>query len=154
MFKEITKNEQLEFEKERDELINVVLVGTVKRLKEISGRSGVLANNKEYADELKYREHILKRIEFIRDILNDTDVTTNIVEVGSIVTLYDTEYGDFFTCLVVEDSQEIETEHQIAKVSSDLGQVIMGKHIGDRISLDRNSVKSTVSFIIKDISRI
>lgn len=154
MFKEITKNEQLEFEKERDELINVVLVGTVKRLKEISERSGILANNKEYADELKYREHILKRIEFIGDILNDTDVTTNIVEVGSIVTLYDTEEGEVFTCLVVEDSQEIETEHQIAKVSSDLGQVIMGKHIGDRVSIDRNSVKSTFNFIIKDISRI
>jgi len=101
---------------------------------------GDLTENAEYEAAKNAQAFIegrimdLKRILSSARILDDADVPTDRVGLGSIVTVRDNEYEDEWTMTMVS-AYEADPDKERISDQSPVGQALMGKHVADKVTV-------------------
>lgn len=135
------------------------LLKTVKR-REVAERIkvaigyGDISENSEYDDAKNEQAFIEGRVitleKMLRNarIINDEEVDTNIVSIGSRVKLKDLEYGDEVEYTIVGTAESDPNENKISN-ESPVGKAILGKEKGSIV--DVNVPDGVVQYEIIDI---
>ncbi len=127
-------------EKELEYLITVKRAEVAQKLKE--ARSfGDLSENAEY-DEAKNEQGILEaRIQEMEltvsnaQVVDEAELSTDVVGVGSFVTVYDMEFEENMNLQIV-GSTEADPENNKISDESPIGIAIINKRIGDVIEVE------------------
>jgi transcription elongation factor GreA len=101
---------------------------------------GDISENSEYEDAKNEQAFIEGRVitleKMLRNarIINNDDVDTDVVSVGSIVTLKDLEYGDSVEYTIVGTAESDPFQNKISN-ESPVGKAIIGKQIGSIVDV-------------------
>lgn len=117
---------------------------------------GDLSENSEY-DEAKNDQAVLearimqleeqiKRVE----VLDENDIKTDVVSIGSSVKILDMEFGDEMTYRIVT-SLEANSEMETITDKSPVGEALLGHKVGEVV--DVNAPAGVMKFKIIEISR-
>jgi transcription elongation factor GreA len=126
-------------EEELENLKSVKRREVAERIKVAIGY-GDISENSEYEDAKNEQAFIEGRIitleKMLRNarIINDDEVDTNTVSIGSKVVLVDLEYGDEMEYSIVGTAESDPTAHKISN-ESPVGKAILGKQKGDEIEV-------------------
>ena len=126
-------------EEELENLKSVKRREVAERIKVAIGY-GDISENSEYEDAKNEQAFIEGRIitleKMLRNarIINDDEVDTNTVSIGSKVVLVDMEYGDEMEYSIVGTAESDPTAHKISN-ESPVGKAILGKQKGDEIEV-------------------
>lgn len=132
---------------------------TVKR-KEVAARIkeaisyGDISENSEYEEAKNEQAFIEGRIltleKMLRNarIITNEDVDTNVVSVGSTVTLKDIEFGDVFEYTIVGSAESNPLENKISN-ESPVGMALLGKSKGTIVEV--HAPAGTIQYEILDI---
>lgn len=132
---------------------------TVKR-KEVAARIkeaisfGDISENSEYEEAKNEQAFIEGRIitleKMLRNarIITNEDVDTNVVSVGSTVSLKDIEYGDVVEYTIVGSAESNPMENKISN-ESPVGQALLGKSKGTTVEV--HAPAGTLQYEILDI---
>ncbi|MBE3556207.1 MAG: transcription elongation factor GreA [Firmicutes bacterium] len=99
---------------------------------------GDLSENSEYEDAKNEQAFIEGRINTIENLLRnvkvvqDSEVGTDVVTVGSKVRVVDLEYGDEEEYEIVGAAESDPAEGRISN-ESPIGEALLGKHVGDEV---------------------
>ena len=117
---------------------------------------GDLSENAEY-DEAKNEEaRVHSRIAQLEELLanaiivDDAQVTTDTVSVGTIVKVYDEEYDEEDEYVIVGFTEADPSKLHIS-AESPIGAALMGGHIGDTV--EAQTPGGIVKLVIRDIKR-
>lgn len=134
---------------------------TVKR-KEVAERIkiaigyGDLSENSEYEDAKNEQAFIEGRILTIEKMLrnarviNDDDVGTDIVSIGSTVVVKDLEFDEEMTFTIVGSAESDPVENKISN-ESPVGMALLGKKRGDVVEV--NAPAGIIRYQILDIQK-
>ncbi len=117
---------------------------------------GDISENSEYEDAKNEQAFIEGRIitleKLLRNarIINNDDVDTNTVSVGSIVTLKDLEFGDLVEYNIVGTAESDPLMNKISN-ESPVGRAILGKQRGANV--DVNVPAGVIQYQIIDIKK-
>lgn len=117
---------------------------------------GDISENSEYEDAKNEQAFIEGRIitleKMLRNarIINNDDVDTNTVSVGSIVTLKDLEFGDLVEYNIVGSAESDPLQNKISN-ESPVGKAILGKQKGANV--DVNVPAGVIQYQIVDIKK-
>jgi transcription elongation factor GreA len=126
-------------EEELENLKSVKRREVAERIKVAIGY-GDISENSEYEDAKNEQAFIEGRIitleKMLRNarIINDDEVDTNTVSIGSKVVLVDMEYGDEMEYSIVGTAESDPAAHKISN-ESPVGKAILGKQKGDEIEV-------------------
>ncbi|TCZ74350.1 transcription elongation factor GreA [Paenibacillus albiflavus] len=101
---------------------------------------GDISENSEYEDAKNEQAFIEGRVitleKMLRNarIINNDDVDTDVVSVGSIVTLKDLEFGDSVEYTIVGTAESDPFQNKISN-ESPVGKAIIGKQIGSIVDV-------------------
>ncbi len=151
----VSKAGYKKLEEERDYLVTVRRSEVAQKLKEARAY-GDLSENAEY-DEAKNEQAILEsRINELENFLNnavivdDDDITTHEVSVGSIIRLKDLEL-DTIETLTIVGSTESDAENGKISDESPIGKAAIRKKVGDIIEVE--APVGTLRFEIMEITK-
>lgn len=142
-------------EAELEELKTVMRKDIAEKIK-VALSFGDLSENSEY-DEAKNDQALVEaRIAQIEamlknaKILDENEVSTEIVNVGSKVKVLDMEYKEEVTYRIVGSTEANPMNGRISD-ESPLGKVLIGKRVGDEVSVDAPA--GTIFYKILEISK-
>lgn len=102
---------------------------------------GDLSENSEY-DEIKNEQakveaQILELEETLKNvvIVSDSDISTDVVSIGSVVTIYDETYKEETQYTIVGPTEADPINGKISD-RSPIGSALMGTKVGDTVSVD------------------
>lgn len=134
---------------------------TVKR-REVAGRIklaiafGDLSENSEY-DEAKNEQAFMEgRIVTLENMLrnvrviDDEEISTDIVSIGSTVKILDIEYDETTVYTIVGSAESNPSKNKISN-ESPVGRALIGQRIGDKV--DVNVPDGVIQFKILEINR-
>ncbi|NPV26956.1 MAG: transcription elongation factor GreA [Firmicutes bacterium] len=102
---------------------------------------GDISENSEYEDAKNEQAFIEGRIltleKMLRNarVIDDSDIPTDVVSVGSTVTLKDMEYGDEFQYTIVGSAEADPTANKISN-ESPVGKAILGQPCGSIVEVN------------------
>lgn len=117
---------------------------------------GDISENSEYEDAKNEQAFIEGRIitleKMLRNarIINDDDVHTDVVSIGSTVTLKDLEFGDTVEYTIVGSAESDPVSNMISN-ESPVGKALLGKQIGSIV--DVNVPVGVIQYEILDINK-
>lgn len=117
---------------------------------------GDLSENSEY-DEAKNEQaqvearilHIESTLKIAR-VIDDSDISTDVVSIGTKVKLLDVEFEDEEEYSIVGSSEADPSKNRLS-YESPVGKAVIGKKIGDVVEVEAPAGK--IQFKILDISR-
>lgn len=115
---------------------------------------GDISENSEYEDAKNEQAFIEGRIltleKMLRNakIIDDENLGTEVVSIGSTVLLRDVEFGDKFKCTIVGSAEADPEDNKISN-ESPVGKAILGKPKGETIEV--NVPAGTLKYEIIDI---
>jgi len=127
-------------EDELDQLRTVHRKRVADRIRE-SKQFGELSDNSEFEDAKNEQAFVEGRIEELRQILasarvvENEDVLTDQVGIGSVVEVKDLETGDIWKFTIVGTFEADPSEDRISN-ESPVGQALMGKRVGEVAVID------------------
>lgn len=151
----LTPDGKRKLEDELNELKVVKRAQVVKDIAEARAH-GDLSENAEY-DEAKNEEaRVNGRIAQLEELLNkavivdEAQIRTDAVSVGTIVTVYDEEFDEEDQYVIVGFTEADPAKLHIS-AESPIGAALMGKHVGD--TAEAHTPGGVVRLLIKDIKR-
>lgn len=151
----LTPDGKRKLEDELNELKVVKRAQVVKDIAEARAH-GDLSENAEY-DEAKNEEaRVNGRIAQLEELLNkavivdEAQIRTDAVSVGTIVTVYDEEFDEEDQYVIVGFTEADPAKLHIS-AESPIGAALMGKHVGDTV--EAHTPGGVVRLLIKDIKR-
>ncbi|WP_128896569.1 transcription elongation factor GreA [Longirhabdus pacifica] len=151
----LTQDGLKKLEEELDHLKSVKRREVAERIKIAIGY-GDISENSEYEDAKNEQAFIEGKIITIEkmlsnaSIINDDEVDTDTVSVGSIVTLHDIESGDEVRYSIVGSAESDPLENKISN-ESPVGKAIIGKKKDALV--DVNAPAGVIQYKIIDINR-
>ncbi|GIP36369.1 transcription elongation factor GreA [Paenibacillus sp. J2TS4] len=142
-------------EEELENLKSVKRREVAERIKIAIGY-GDISENSEYEDAKNEQAFIEGRIitleKMLRNarIINNDEVDTDIVSIGSIVTLKDIEFNDTFEYTIVGTAESDPSQNKISN-ESPVGKAILGKQKG--ATVDVNVPAGIIQYQIIDIKK-
>jgi transcription elongation factor GreA len=136
----LTKEGLAKYEDELTELKTVKLKEVAEKLKE-AREQGDLSENAEYDAAKDEQRDIAARIEVIEKILknaeviDDSDVDTNKISIGSIVKLKDLEFDEEIEYKIVGSSEANSLKGKISN-ESPVGKALIGAKKGQTVSVE------------------
>ena len=136
----LTKEGLAKYEDELTELKTVKLKEVAEKLKE-AREQGDLSENAEYDAAKDEQRDIAARIEAIEKILknaeviDDSDVDTNKISIGSIVKLKDLEFNEEIEYKIVGSSEANSLKGKISN-ESPVGKALIGAKKGQTVSVE------------------
>lgn len=133
----VTQSGLKKLEEELQYLKSVKRAEIAERIK-VAISYGDLSENSEYEDAKNEQAFIEGRINTIENLLRnvkvvqDSEVGTDVVTVGSKVRVVDLEYGDEEEYEIVGAAESDPTEGRISN-ESPIGEALLGKHVGDEV---------------------
>lgn len=151
----VSKAGYAKLEEERDYLVTIRRSEVAQKLKE--ARSfGDLSENAEY-DEAKNEQAMLEarinEIDFLLSnavIVDDDDISTHEVGIGSVIKLKDLETGDVETLTIVGSTESDPDEGKISD-ESPIGRAAIKKKVGETFEV--SAPVGTLKFEILEISK-
>ena len=127
-------------EKELERLKTVERYAIAERIKVALG-FGDLSENSEYdeaknaqaANEIKIAE-LEEKIKYAR-IIDESEIDTEVVQVGNIVKVYDMEYDEDVEYTIV-GSTEVDLSQNKISNESPIGKALLGKKKGEKVQVD------------------
>jgi transcription elongation factor GreA len=92
----------------------------------------------------------LKRILASARVLNDEDVRTDVVSIGSTVTVRDLEFGDDWTLTLVSPYEADPDKDRISDLSP-VGKALLGHQVGEKVTVQTPG--GTTQYEIASISK-
>ncbi|MCR8645833.1 transcription elongation factor GreA [Paenibacillus sp. N1-5-1-14] len=135
----LTQSGLLKLEEELEYLKSVKRREVAERIKIAIGY-GDISENSEYEDAKNEQAFVEGRVmtleKMLRNarIINNDEVDTNVVSVGSIVTMKDMEFGDTVEYTIVGTAESDPFNNKISN-ESPVGKAIIGKQKGDRVDV-------------------
>ncbi|WP_442602064.1 transcription elongation factor GreA [Paenibacillus sp. KN14-4R] len=135
----LTQSGLKKLEEELEYLKSVKRREVAERIKVAIGY-GDISENSEYEDAKNEQAFVEGKVltleKMLRNarIINNDEVDTSKVSVGSIVTLKDMEFGDTVEYTIVGTAESDPFNSKISN-ESPVGKAIMGKQIGDRVDV-------------------
>jgi len=151
----LTQEGLKKLEEELEHLKSVKRREVAERIKIAIGY-GDISENSEYEDAKNEQAFIEGRIitleKMLRNarIINDDDVDTNTVSVGSIVTLEDLEFKDTVEYSIVGSAESDPLQNKISN-ESPVGKAILGKSKGSIVEV--NVPAGVIQYKIVDIKK-
>lgn len=151
----LTQEGLKKLEEELENLKSVKRREVAERIKIAIGY-GDISENSEYEDAKNEQAFIEGRIitleKMLRNarIINNDEVDTNIVSIGSIVTLEDMEFGDSVEYTIVGTAESDPSKNKISN-ESPVGKAILGKKKGSTV--DVNVPAGIIQYKIIDIKK-
>ncbi|WP_339060666.1 transcription elongation factor GreA [Tepidibacillus marianensis] len=142
-------------EEELDHLKTVKRREVAERIKIAIGY-GDISENSEYEDAKNEQAFIEGRIitldKMLRNarIINDADVNTDVVSIGSTVKLKDIEFDEIVEYTIVGSAESDPTANMISN-ESPVGKALLGKQIGAIV--DINVPSGVIQYEILDIKK-
>ncbi len=142
-------------EDELDHLKSVKRREVAERIKIAIGY-GDISENSEYEDAKNEQAFIEGRIitleKMLRNarIINNDDVATDVVSIGSTVHLKDLEFGDAVKYTIVGSAESDPMANKISN-ESPVGRALLGKHQGDVV--DVSVPAGTIQYEILQINK-
>ena len=151
----LTQDGLKRLEEELENLKSVKRREVAERIKIAIGY-GDISENSEYEDAKNEQAFIEGRIitleKMLRNarIINNDEIDTDTVSIGSIVTVEDVEYGDTMEFVIVGTAEADPSQNKIAN-ESPVGKAILGKKKGDIV--DVNVPAGIIKYKIVDIKK-
>jgi len=142
-------------EQELDHLKSVRRKEVAERIK-MAISYGDISENSEYDDAKNEQAFVEGRIitleKMLRNarIINDDEVDTEVVGIGSKVTLKDIEFDDIVEYTIVGSAESDPAANRISN-ESPVGRALLGKKKGDRVTV--NVPAGIIEYEILDIRR-
>ncbi len=142
-------------EQELDHLKSVRRKEVAERIK-MAISYGDISENSEYDDAKNEQAFVEGRIitleKMLRNarIINDDEVDTEVVGIGSKVTLKDIEFDDIVEYTIVGSAESDPAANRISN-ESPVGRALLGKKKGDRVTV--NVPAGVIEYEILDIRR-
>lgn len=152
----LTQDGLKKLEEELDNLKSVKRREVAERIKIAIGY-GDISENSEYEDAKNEQAFIEGRIitleKMLRNarIINNDEIDTDIVSVGSTVIVEDLEFGDKMEYTIVGTAESDPLKNKISN-ESPVGKAILGKQVGTVV--DVNVPAGVIQYKIIDIKRI
>ncbi|MGI6239595.1 MAG: transcription elongation factor GreA [Christensenellales bacterium] len=130
----LTLTDKVNLEKELQEL-HVAKQRVAEEIK-IARSHGDLSENAEYTEAKNYEARVYGRLAEVEMLLktahfvDDSSLTTDEVSVGSVVRVYDMEYGDEDTYTIVGFT-ESNPAKLFVSAESPIGKALIGARVGD-----------------------
>lgn len=143
----------------RDELTYLKTVRekeVAELIKEARG-FGDLSENSEYDEAKNEQGKLYSRIAELEEILlhvviiDESEIPSNTVTIGSHVTVVELKSGKTMPVYKVVGSQEADPMHRAISEESPFGKALMGKKEGDEVSVDAPA--GTIHYRIEKIER-
>lgn len=151
----ITSDGLRKLEEELEYLKTVKRKEVTEKIKVARGY-GDLSENSEY-DEAKNEQAFLEgRIAEIEnklkniELIDENEISTDVVSIGSIVTLYDFEFDENVTYTIVGSTEADSFENKISN-ESPVGSELIGKKVDDEFTV--NTPDGNCKYKIIDIQR-
>lgn len=151
----LTPNGRRSIEEELQQLVTVDRHEVADRIRDAKDY-GDLTENAEYEAAKNAQAFIegriidLKRILSSARILDEAEVPTDRVGLGSVVTVRDEEYDDEWTMTMVSAYEADPDKERISDLSP-VGQALMGKKVGDKVTV--RTPGGTTEYTIKAITK-
>lgn len=142
-------------EEELDQLKSVQRKEVAERIKQALS-FGDISENSEYDqaknDQAQLEERIIKLEMILRNarIIDEDEITTDIVSIGSKVLVKDLEYDEEMEYLIVGSAEADPYDGKISN-ESPLGSALLGRKKGDVVEVEVPD--GTISYEILDITR-
>lgn len=136
----ITRDGWNKINDELDELIKVKRPQIVQAIS-VAREQGDLSENAEYKAAKEEQRSIDDRIHELNvlldncEIMDDSNISNDVISLGSQVTVYDEDMDEEFVYFIVNTA---EADLSVGKISikSKLGEALLGKKAGDRIEVN------------------
>ena len=92
----------------------------------------------------------LKRILGSARILDDAEIPTDVVGLGSIITVCDEEYNEDWTVTMVSAYEADPDKDRISDISP-VGQALLGKKVGDKVTV--RTPGGTTHYTVRNITK-
>lgn len=151
----LTQDGLKRLEEELENLKSVKRREVAERIKIAIGY-GDISENSEYEDAKNEQAFIEGRIitleKMLRNarIINNDEIDTDTVGIGSIVTVEDVEFGDTMDFVIVGTAEADPSQNRISN-ESPVGKAILGKKKGDIV--DVNVPAGIIKYKIVDIKK-
>ncbi len=151
----LTQDGLKKLEDELDNLKSVKRREVAERIKIAIGY-GDISENSEYEDAKNEQAFIEGRIitleKMLRNarIINSDEIETNVVSIGSIVSLKDMEFGDVLEYTIVGTAESDPSQNKISN-ESPVGKAILGKKKGSAV--DVNVPAGVIQYKIMNIKK-
>jgi transcription elongation factor GreA len=151
----LTQDGLKRLEEELENLKSVKRREVAERIKIAIGY-GDISENSEYEDAKNEQAFIEGRIitleKMLRNarIINNDEIDTDTVSIGSIVTVEDVEFGDTMEFVIVGTAEADPSQNKISN-ESPVGKAILGKKKGDIV--DVNVPAGIIKYKIVDIKK-
>lgn len=135
----LTKEGYRKIEEEHEYLVSVRRKEVAERIKEAISY-GDISENSEFDsaknEQAELEERIIKLENMMRNatIVDEEDISLEVVNVGLTIKVKDLEYGDEMSFVIV-GSSEIDPEHLKISNESPVGSALMGRRVGDIVDV-------------------
>ena len=142
-------------EEELEELKTVRRKEVAEKIKEARGQ-GDLSENAEYdaakeeQGEIEARIALLEKMLRNADVIDDEEVSSDIISVGSRVKLYDNEFEEEVEYTIVGSAEADPMENKISN-ESPVGMGLLGHKTGDNVVIE--TPDGEISFKVLDINK-
>ena len=142
-------------EEELEELKTVRRKEVAEKIKEARGQ-GDLSENAEYdatkeeQGEIEARIALLEKMLRNAEVIDDEEVSSDIISVGSRVKLYDNEFEEEVEYTIVGSAEADPMENKISN-ESPVGMGLLGHKTGDNVVIE--TPDGEISFKVLDINK-
>jgi len=142
-------------EEELENLKTVRRKDVAEKIKEARGQ-GDLSENAEYdaakeeQAEIEARIVVLEKMLRNAEVIDDEEVSNDVIGLGSTVDLYDIEFDEIMTYTIVGSAEADPMNGRISN-ESPVGMALLGHTTGDKISID--TPDGEAAFEVKAIRR-
>ncbi len=142
-------------EEELEELKTVRRKEVAEKIKEARGQ-GDLSENAEYdaakeeQGEIEARIALLEKMLRNAEVIDDEEVSSDIISVGSKVKVYDNEFEEEVEYTIVGSAEADPMENKISN-ESPVGMGLLGHKIGDDVVIE--TPDGEISFKVLDINK-
>ncbi len=142
-------------EEELEELKTVRRKEVAEKIKEARGQ-GDLSENAEYdaakeeQGEIEARIALLEKMLRNAEVIDDEEVSSDIISVGSRVKVYDNEFEEGVEYTIVGSAEADPMENKISN-ESPVGMGLLGHKIGDNVVIE--TPDGEISFKVLDINK-
>ena len=142
-------------EDELEELKTVRRKEVAEKIKEARGQ-GDLSENAEYdaakeeQGEIESRIAVLEKMLRNAEVIDDEEVSSDIISVGSRVKVYDNDFDEEVLYTIVGSAEADPMENKISN-ESPVGRGLLGHKIGDEITIE--TPDGELMFRVVDISK-
>lgn len=141
-----------------EELENLKIVrrkDVAEKIKEARGQ-GDLSENAEYDSakeeqaEIEARIVVLEKMLRNAEVIDDEDVSADVVSLGATVDVYDVEFDELMTYTIVGSAEADPMNGRISN-ESPVGMALLGHKVGEKLSIDTPDGEAV--FEVKGIKR-